>query len=83
MHVGDFMQKLLISIPDSIVARLRSVIPDRQRSKFISKVVEKELEKREKALYQCALKVENDKSLNREMKEWDSTIGDGVENESW
>lgn len=77
------MQKLLISIPDSIVARLRSVIPDRQRSKFISKVVEKELEKREKALYQSALKVENDKSLNREMKEWDSTIGDGVENESW
>ena len=40
-------------------------------------------ELREKALYQCALKVENDKSLNREMKEWDSTIGDGVENESW
>jgi metal-responsive CopG/Arc/MetJ family transcriptional regulator len=77
------MQKILISIPDSIVARLRAVIPDRQRSKFISKVVEKELEKREKALYQCALEVEKDETLNREMKEWDSTIGDGIEHESW
>jgi hypothetical protein len=77
------MQKVLISIPDSILSRLRAIVPDRQRSKFISSIVEKELKKREQNLFQCALKVENDKSLNREMKEWDSTIGDGVENESW
>ncbi|MEI6614517.1 MAG: hypothetical protein WCL37_06440 [Chrysiogenales bacterium] len=77
------MQKVLISIPDSILSRLRAIIPDRQRSKFISAIVERELKKREQALFQCALKVENDKELNAEMKDWDATINDGIENESW
>ena len=77
------MQKLLISMPDAIVARLRSVIPDRHRSKFIAKVVEEELKRREEALYQCALKVEREEALNQEMKDWDVTSGDGMNHESW
>jgi len=77
------MQKVLISMPDSILSRLRAVVPDRQRSKFITRVVEEELKKHEEALYQCALKVEQDEALNAEMKEWEVTTGDGIENESW
>lgn len=77
------MQKVLISMPESILSRLRAVIPDRQRSKFIAHVVEEELKKREEALYQCAQKVEQDEALNAEMKDWEVTTGDGIENESW
>ncbi len=77
------MQKVLISMPDSILSRLRAVIPDRQRSKFIARVVEEELKKQEELLYQCALKLEQDEALNAEMKEWEVTMGDGIENESW
>jgi ribosome biogenesis protein Nip4 len=77
------MQKVLISIPDSILSRLRAIIPNRQRSKFISSIVEKELKKLEQNLFHCALKVEQDKALNTEMKDWDATLNDGIENESW
>jgi hypothetical protein len=77
------MQKVLISMPDSILSRLRAIVPDRQRSKFISSIVEKELKKREQNLFQCALKVEKDKALNADMKNWDATLNDGLEHESW
>jgi hypothetical protein len=77
------MQKVLISMPDSILSRLRAIVPDRQRSKFISSVVEKELKKREQNLFKCAQKVEQDKELNADMKNWDVTLNDGLEHESW
>lgn len=77
------MQKVLISIPDSILSRLRAIVPDRQRSKFISAIVEKELKKREQKLFHCALKVEQDKALNTEMGDWDATISDGLEHDPW
>lgn len=77
------MQKVLISIPDSILSRLRAVVPDRQRSKFISRIVEDELKKHEEALYLSALKLEQDEALNEEIKVWDVTTGDGIDHESW
>jgi len=77
------MQKVLISIPDNLMERMRTVLPSRQRSKIISRLLEAEVEKREADLYQCALDVENDKVLNNEMKEWDTTIGDGIDDETW
>ena len=57
------MHKILISIPDNLAYRLRVVIPARQR---------------EKNLYTCALEVEKDKALNKEMKAWDITTNDGL-----
>ncbi|MBW1701156.1 MAG: hypothetical protein JRJ11_06355 [Deltaproteobacteria bacterium] len=77
------MQKILISLPDDLTARMRVVIPPRQRSKIIAKILEKEVKKREKNLYNCALEVEADESLNREMSDWDVTVGDGIEPEPW
>mgnify|MGYP001183716907 CR=1 FL=1 len=76
------MQKVLVSMPDTVLSRLRAVVPDRMRSKFITEVVEKEVRKREQALFECAQKVEKDKALNAEMVDWDATIGDGIEHES-
>lgn len=77
------MQKILISLPDSLADRMRAIIPSKQRSKIIAKYLELEIERREKELYQCALDVEADKDLNGEMTDWESTTGDGLESESW
>jgi len=62
---------------------MKAVIPGRQRSKIISQLLEQELKKREDALYQCALEVEQNEALNAEMKEWEVTVADGVKHESW
>ena len=77
------MNKVLISIPDDIASRMRAAIPQRQRSKVIVRLIEAEIDKREKALYECAVAVENDASLNDEMKAWDITLQDGMNNGSW
>lgn len=36
-----------------------------------------------KKIYNCALNIEKEESLNKEMKEWEITIKDGLENENW
>ncbi|KTC65719.1 Uncharacterised protein (plasmid) [Legionella adelaidensis] len=77
------MSKVLISMPDKIASRMRASIPQKQRSKVIVELIEKEIEKREKALYECAAAVEQDHELNQEMKDWDVTLQDGLNNESW
>ena len=77
------MNKVLISIPDDIASRMRAAIPQRQRSKVIVRLIEAELDKREKALYACAVAVENDAPLNDEMKAWDITLQDGMNNGPW
>lgn len=77
------MQKVLVSLPDSLADRMRAVIPNRQRSKVLSNLLEKEIKKREEALYQCACDVEADEALNKEMAHWDATVEDGLEDETW
>ena len=76
------MQKILVSMPEPILSRLRAVVPDRMRSKFIADIVEKELLSREEALYKCAQRVEKDKALSLEMADWDVTVADGLDHES-
>ena len=71
--------KVLVSIPDPLYSRMMATIPSRQRSKVIAKLLEDEVEKREQELYQAALAVEQDEELSAEMKDWDVTLGDGIE----
>jgi len=77
------MQKVLVSVPDDLVYRMKAVIPVRQRSKILSQLLENEVKLRESILYQSACKVENDPGLNAEMEEWNITVGDGIDAESW
>ena len=77
------MNKVLISIPDDVASRMRAAIPQRQRSKVIVRLIEAEINKREKALYECAVAVESDSSLNDEMDDWDLTLQDGINNGTW
>lgn len=72
------MHKVLISIPDHLAHRLRITVPARQRSKVLADLIEQEIERREKSLYACALEVEKDEALNKEMKAWDITVSDGI-----
>ncbi len=71
--------KILVSIPDSLYSRMMATIPLGQRSKLIAKLLEDEVKKREQELYQAALAVEQDEELGAEMKDWDVTLGDGIE----
>lgn len=71
--------KVLVSIPDSLYSRMTATIPPRQRSRLIAKLLEDELRKREQELYEAALAVEQDEELGAEMREWDVTLGDGIE----
>jgi hypothetical protein len=77
------MQKVLVSLPDDLAARMKRMIPAKHRSRIIAEMLEAEIAKREHSLYQCACQVEADRELNNEMKDWEVTVGDGMEAESW
>ena len=77
------MQKILVSMPNDLAARFKSLVPNRQRSKTIAELLEAEVRRREKKLADCAKAVERDSQLNREMENWDITLNDGLEDESW
>jgi hypothetical protein len=75
------MEKVLISLPDQLAIRMRATIPARQRSKVFTHLIQKEIERRENALYECALAVEKDHALHEEMAAWDITMNDGLNEE--
>ena len=75
--------KVLVSLSDDLYARMQAVIPPRQRSRVVSVLLEKEVRRRERELYECALAVEQDEQLHAEMAEWGVTVVDGIETETW
>lgn len=77
------MEKILVSLPNDLVKRMRTVIPARKRSQVVNELLEQEVTRREKALFQCAVAVEQDEALNQEIPDWDITAGDGIEPETW
>jgi hypothetical protein len=79
----EVVQKILVSLPDKLADRMKTVIPPRQRSKVLAELLENEIKRREESLYQCALAVEKDEALNKDMEAWDTTVGDGIDAETW
>ena len=77
------MQKIIISLPEDLVNRMKTTIPARRRGQVVKELLEKEIRRREEALHECAAAVEKDEALSREMAEWDVTVGDGIEPETW
>lgn len=75
--------KVLVSLSDKLYARMQAVIPPRQRSKVVADLLEEEVRRREREMYECALAVEQDEQLRDEMAEWDVTAGDGIKTETW
>jgi hypothetical protein len=75
---GVFVQQILVSIPDELAVRMRSVITSGNRNRIISAILEKEIRKREQALYEAAVAVENDDAINAEMSDWEVAVDDGI-----
>jgi len=75
--------KVLVSLSDKLFARMQAVIPPRQRSKVVANLLEEEVRRRERELHNCALAVEQDEQLHKEMADWDVSVGDGIETDTW
>lgn len=72
-------ERLLLALGAHENFYMKAAIPARQRSKVIAHLIKK----RERSLYECAAAVEKDSALHNEMKDWDITLQDGLDNESW
>ena len=71
--------QMLFHISDPLAARFRQAVPTRQRSAFVTKLVEQALHEDDDPLYLLALEVERDAVLNAEMREWrEGLIADGI-----
>ncbi|MFC1668024.1 hypothetical protein ACFL1T_01410 [Chlamydiota bacterium] len=70
-------------IPEDVYHTLKVLIPARSRSKLVTRLLKEEIRRKEKALYQVAVEVENDVALNKEMEDWDETVADGAEDWEW
>ena len=72
--------QMLFHIPDTIAERFKQAVPPRQRSAYVARLMENSLpEETDDPLYKVALAVEEDATLNEEMKEWrEGLISDGI-----
>lgn len=71
--------QLLFHIPDSLALRFKQAVPARQRSAFVSNLIQQALPEEDDPLYQIALAVEQDEALGDEMRQWrNGLIADGI-----
>jgi hypothetical protein len=70
------MSKVMFSIPDKLVFRMRVFVREGERSELVTRLLEKEIQTREQALYQRASELEACSGLSNEMAEWDKTFGE-------
>lgn len=68
--------KVMFSLPDQLVCRMKAAIPSRERSKIAAKLLEKEIKEREQHLYLCAKELEDNKALKDEMTCWESEFSE-------
>ena len=83
VFIPTIMESALISLPQELAIRTRATIPNRRRSKTIVGLIENEVHKRAKMLEQCAMAVEMDHTLYREMQLWDVIRQDGLSDATW
>jgi metal-responsive CopG/Arc/MetJ family transcriptional regulator len=70
--------RITISIPDSVARRFKAAIPPRRRSRLVARLLEHELEKRDKSLAAACRAANRDKALQHEIDEWQS-FEDGID----
>lgn len=77
--------QVLIHLPAEVARRFRDAVPARQRSSFVSKLLEKNLPNVDEHMHALALKAEAfDRAHPDEAQELDVTIMDGLDpNESF
>jgi hypothetical protein len=72
------MATMLFTLTDALAERVKTKIAAGERSALVSKLLEEELERRDRALYKCAMEVEQDETLRTEMADWSITSADGL-----
>jgi len=70
---------LVLKLPDELVTRFKSMVPNRQRTRVIASLMETEIRRREKELERVAAEVEADVALKEDLRDWDTTIADGID----
>lgn len=76
--------QLLLHIPDPLAERFKQAIPVRQRSAYVTGLLEQSLPVENDPLYRIALEVEQDAILNAEMRDWrDGLMSDGLRGEAF
>ena len=64
--------RLTLSIPDPVARRFRAFVPQRKRSRLVTKLLEQELSKLEGNLAQACLAANRDPALTKEVEAWQS-----------
>ena len=74
---------ILIRLPDDVVSRFRSLVPARQRNKFLADLVAKAVADQESDLEKIAAAVTleegADRELQQELADWQQTNADGLD----
>lgn len=74
---------LLIRLPDDVASRFRSLVPSRQRNRFLADLVTKAVAEQEAGLEQIAAAVTQEENTSPDLREelalWESTLADGLE----
>ena len=71
--------QILSKVPKELADRFKSVVPRNQRNRVLTSLIEEETRRREALLVQTIAAVEADRELSEEMKDWDSTVADGID----
>ena len=76
-------QQILIRLPEDVAARFKAAVPARQRNKFVADLVARAVARQENELTRIAAAVTDEERRNpelaQEMRDWEATIGDGME----
>ena len=74
---------MLIRLPEEVASRFRSLVPARQRNKFLADLVAKAVADQESDLEKIAaavtLEESNDRELQQELADWQQTNADGLD----
>ena len=67
------------SLPSDLTLELHIYVKTRERSRFVSEAIRKELESRKKILRHAYLSANEDEGQIEASKDWQSTLGDGID----
>ncbi len=71
------------SIPIEVSNELHVYVKHREMSQFVSDAIKKELEAKKNQLRQEYADMKTDPAQREVMKDWESTIGDGIDENEW
>ncbi len=70
--------RITLSIPDVVAHRFQAAVPARQRSRLVTRLLERELSERNDILASACRAANRDKALQCEIDEWQS-FDDGIQ----